>query len=201
MSTDLSESWCVVGGGALGLTLAHKLARTGKTVTVLEAAEHVGGLADAWRIGGVVWDRHYHVVLLSDLHTRSLLDELGLGDALRWSTTKTDFFADGRFYPLNNAFDFLRFPLLPLIDKMRLAGTIIYASRLKDGLALERIPITDWLVRLSGRLTYEKIWQPLLRAKLGDNYKRTSAAFIWAVIRRLYAARRSGMKTELFGYI
>jgi len=201
MTRESGESWCVVGGGALGLTLGHRLAQAGKNVTVLEAADHVGGLADAWRIGDVVWDRHYHVVLLSDLHTRGLLGELGLGDVLRWSTTNTDFFADGRFYPLNNAIDFLRFPVLPLIDKMRLAGTIVYASRLKDGLALERIPITDWLVRLSGRRTFEKIWRPLLRAKLGDNYKRASAAFIWAIVRRLYAARRSGMKTELFGYI
>ncbi len=28
-----------------------------------------------------------------------------------------------------------------------------------------------------------------------------SASFIWAVIRRLYAARRSGLKTEMFGFI
>lgn len=201
MKADSRESWCVVGGGALGLTLGHRLARAGKKVTILDAADHVGGLADAWRIGDIVWDRHYHVVLLSDLHTRGMLDDLGLGDALRWSTTKTDFFAGGRFYPLNNALDFLRFPVLPLIDKVRLAATIVYASRLTDGLALERISVTDWLMRLSGRRTFEKIWRPLLRAKLGDNYKRASAAFIWAVVRRLYAARRSGMKTELFGYL
>jgi protoporphyrinogen oxidase len=201
MTGDRGDSWCVVGGGVLGLTLSHRLAQAGKEVTLVEASDHIGGLADAWRIGDVVWDRHYHVVLLSDLHTRAMLDELGLGDAIRWSTTKTDFFADGRFYPLNNALDYLRFPLLPLIDKFRLAATIVYASRLNDGLPLERIPITDWLVRLTGRRTFEKIWRPLLRAKLGDNYKRASAAFIWAIIRRLYAARRSGMKTELFGYI
>ena len=201
MTNPNDDSWCIVGGGVLGLTLGHRLAQAGKRVTVLEAADHIGGLADAWRIGDVVWDRHYHVVLLSDLHTRGLLDQLGLGDAIRWSTTKTDFFANGRFYPLNNAFDYLRFPLLSLVDKARLAGTIIYASRLKDGLALEAKPIANWLARLSGRTTYEEIWRPLLRAKLGDNYKRASAAFIWAIIRRLYAARNSGMKTEMFGYI
>jgi protoporphyrinogen oxidase len=48
---------------------------------------------------------------------------------------------------------------------------------------------------------FARIWRPLLRAKLGENYKQTSAAFIWAVIRRLYAARRSGLKTEMFGYV
>ena len=42
---------------------------------------------------------------------------------------------------------------------------------------------------------------PLLRAKLGDAYQAASAAFIWATIQRLYAARRSGLKKEMFGYV
>jgi protoporphyrinogen oxidase len=44
------------------------------------------------------------------------------------------------------------------------------------------------------------LWLPLLRAKLGPYAERASAAFIWAVIVRMYAARRTGMKRELFGY-
>jgi protoporphyrinogen oxidase len=40
-----------------------------------------------------------------------------------------------------------------------------------------------------------------LKAKLGDNYKNTSAAFIWATIQRMYAARKSGLKKEMFGYV
>jgi len=42
---------------------------------------------------------------------------------------------------------------------------------------------------------------PLLRAKLGDSHEETSAAFIWASIARMHAARRTRSKTELFGYI
>jgi protoporphyrinogen oxidase len=57
------------------------------------------------------------------------------------------------------------------------------------------------LEKWSGPSVTEKIWLPLLRAKLGENYHDTSAAFIWATIARMYAARRTGMKTELFGYV
>ncbi|MDQ3129957.1 MAG: FAD-dependent oxidoreductase, partial [Acidobacteriota bacterium] len=32
-------------------------------------------------------------------------------------------------------------------------------------------------------------------------YKETSAAFIWATIQRMYAARNSGLKKEMFGYV
>ena len=61
--------------------------------------------------------------------------------------------------------------------------------------------MADWLRRWSGRRTLEKIWLPLLRAKLGEGYQRTSAAFIWATIARMYAARRTGLKKEMFGYV
>ncbi len=45
------------------------------------------------------------------------------------------------------------------------------------------------------------MWLPLLRSKLGEAYKRTSAAFIWATIQRMYSARKSGLKKEMFGYV
>jgi len=193
--------WCVVGGGFMGLTLAYCLSREGHDVTVLEAAPQIGGLAGAWRLGDIVWDRHYHVTLLSDLQLRALLEELELENDLKWRTTRTGLYCDGRLYNLNNAIDYLRLPTLGLLDKIRLGATILYAARIESGRHLERITVSEWLLRLSGRRVFERIWRPLLRAKLGDNYKQTSAAFIWAVIRRLYAARRSGLKTEMFGYV
>ena len=54
---------------------------------------------------------------------------------------------------------------------------------------------------MSGRRAFELFWRPLLRSKLGDDFRDASAAFIWAVIQRLYAARRSGLKRERFGYV
>jgi protoporphyrinogen oxidase len=193
--------WCVVGGGFMGLTLAHRLANQGQKVTLIEAAPEIGGLASAWRLGDIIWDRHYHVTLLSDLRLRGLLKELGLEGELQWRTTRTGFYAEGQLHPLNNVIDYLRLPTLNLWDKMRLAATILYASRIEAGRPLEQVPVSEWLTRLSGHRVFERIWRPLLRAKLGENYKQTSAAFIWAVIRRLYAARRSGLKTEMFGYV
>src|SRR4029079_17014449 len=73
--------------------------------------------------------------------------------------------------------------------------------RIKDWRKLEKIPVADWLTKLSGRRTFEKMWLPLLRAKLGESYRQVSAAFIWATIARMYAARRTGLKKEMFGYV
>ena len=195
------QRWGIVGGGMLGMMLAHRLAKAGRKVTLFEAASEPGGLASAWQLGPVTWDRHYHVTLLSDTHLRSLLAELGLENDLVWKETRTGFYTDGKLYSMSNTLEFLRFPPLGLIDKLRLGFTIFYASKIKRWQRLEQVPVTDWLRRWSGRRTFEKIWLPLLRAKLGENYKYASAAFIWAIIARMYAARRTGLKKEMFGYV
>ncbi|MFO1153718.1 MAG: NAD(P)/FAD-dependent oxidoreductase [Rhodospirillales bacterium] len=199
--TERGRGWAVVGGGLLGLTMAHRLTQAGKRVTVFEAAPQLGGLASAWQLGDVVWDRHYHVIMLSDMSLRNLLGEIGLADELRFDQTRTGFYTGKGFYRMATALDYLKFPALSLIDKVRLAATLMYISRVKDGRALERIPLADWLTRLSGRRVFDQMWRPLLAAKMGDNYKIASASFIWSYVARIYAARRGGMKREMFGYI
>lgn len=183
------------------MTLAKRLKEAGCQVTLIEAAPSTGGLASAARHGDYTWDRFYHVILLSDLHLRGLLEDLDLADRLRWGTTRTGFYTDGKLYSLSTSLDFAMFPPLSLIDKARLAGTILYASRVTDWRALEQVPVATWLERLSGKRVFEKMWLPLLRSKLGENYKLASASFIWAIIQRMYAARRSGLKKEMFGYV
>ncbi len=193
--------WGIIGGGMLGMTLAHRLAGQGKRVTLIEAAPELGGLASAWKLGDLVWDRHYHVTLLSDAALRKLLAELNLEREIEWSETRTGVFADGRLHSVSNTLELLRFPVLRLTDILRLGATILWASRVKDWQRLEEIAVSDWLATWSGRRTYERFWLPLLRSKLGNAYAETSAAFIWATIQRLYAARRSGMKREMFGSV
>jgi protoporphyrinogen oxidase len=200
-TSSFSQHWAIVGGGMLGMTLALRLAQAGQRVTLLESAETLGGLASAWSLGDIIWDRHYHVTLLSDQCFRSLLREIGLEQDMQWVESKTGVYANGTLYSVSNAIEFLKFPPLGLIDKLRLAFTIIYGSKIKDWRRLEQISVEKWLRRWSGDRTFEKFWLPLLRAKLGDNYKKASASFIWAIIARLYAARRTGLKKEMFGYL
>ncbi|MFZ0456382.1 MAG: NAD(P)/FAD-dependent oxidoreductase [Ignavibacteriaceae bacterium] len=196
-----NKNWCVIGGGILGMTIAHRLAETGEKISLFESANSLGGLASPWKIGNYEWDRFYHVILLSDKYLRKLLSELELEEQIKWIETKTGFYTDGQLFSLSNSLEFLRFPPLSIIDKIRLGITIFYASKIKNWKKLEKISVEDWLKNLSGEKTFNKIWLPLLRAKLGQNYKNTSAAFIWATIQRMYSARKSGLKKEMFGYL
>ncbi|MBE9031939.1 NAD(P)/FAD-dependent oxidoreductase [filamentous cyanobacterium LEGE 11480] len=197
----MAERIAVVGGGVLGMTLAMRLAQQGREVTLYEAADHFGGLADAWQLDDVVWDRHYHVTLLSDMRIRKILQELDLDQAMQWVETKTGFFSDGKLFSVSNTIEFLKFPALKFFDKMRLGLTISYASKINNWRKLEKLTAVDWLQKLSGKRAFQKIWLPLLRSKLGDNYAKASASFIWAIIARMYAARRTGLKKEMFGYL
>jgi protoporphyrinogen oxidase len=195
------KTWAIIGGGIMGMTLALRLSQKGHRVTIYESAEKAGGLAGSWEMNGVVWDKFYHVILMSDLNTRKILSEIGLENDLRWVETKTGFYSNGKLYSMSNVVEFFKFPPINLIDKFRLGLTIFAASKIKNWKRLETIPVADWLTKWSGKRVFEKIWQPLLKAKLGDNYKNTSAAFIWSTIQRLYAARKSGLKKEMFGYV
>jgi protoporphyrinogen oxidase len=185
----------------LGMTLALWLRDNGHRVTIVESAPELGGLASPWQIGDITWDRHYHVILNSDSHLLALLDRLDLSDELRWVETRTGVFAGGQLYSVSNSIEYLKFPPLRLVDKARLAWTILYASRLRDWRSLEQMGVEEWLRQHSGDRAFDSFWLPLLRSKLGDNYQKTSAAFIWTTIQRLYAARRSGLKREQFGYV
>jgi protoporphyrinogen oxidase len=196
-----TKKWGIIGGGIMGMTLALRLSQQGHKVTIYESAEKVGGLTSSWEMDGIVWDKYYHVILMSDLNTRTILKEIGLENDLRWVETKTGFYSDGKLYSMSNIIEFFKFPPINLVDKFRLGLTIFAASKIKNWQKLEGIPVADWLTRWSGKRVFEKIWLPLLKAKLGENYQYTSAAFIWTTIQRMYAARKSGLKKEMFGYV
>jgi len=195
------NNWAIIGGGMLGMTLAMRLVQQGQKVTIYESGEKAGGLTSAWRMDDIVWDRFYHVILMSDLNTRKILKEIGLENEINWVETKTGFYSDGKLYSMSNLVEFFKFPPINLIDKFRLGLTIFVASRIKDWKAMENILVEEWLTKWSGKNVFSKIWLPLLNAKLGENYRNTSASFIWATIQRMYAARRSGLKKEMFGYV
>jgi protoporphyrinogen oxidase len=191
----------IIGGGLMGLALALRLTRQGHSITVFERERQLGGLATYHNYGPFYWDRFYHVILPTDNYLIRFLQDIGLADRLRWQRTLTGFYVDRQFHSMSSALEFLRFPPVSLLGKVRMALTILYCSRINNWRKLERISVADWLRRLGGRAVYEKIWKPLLLAKLGENYKRVSAVFIWSYIKRMFSAREGSAKKEQLGHV
>lgn len=185
----------------MGMALANRLAGDGHAVTVKERSDQLGGLATWHNYGDFYWDRFYHVILPSDKHLIGFISELGLGEELEWRRTRTGFYVNEKMHSISSNLEFLKFPYLSIFSKIRLALTMIYCSRIDDWKKLEQEPVEDWLIRISGVKNYEKLWKPLLLAKLGENYKRVSAVFIWSYIKRLFSARDKSASAEHLGHV
>lgn len=199
---DRRTHWAVVGGGVLGMRLASGLAERGRDVTVIEASPDLGGLAAAWQILDVTWDRHYHVIAPSDRRTIRMIDELGLSADLRWVSVPAGAHAGRTVHPATTPAEISRLPGLGLTAKARLAATAARATSIRDPQSVSDVTAVDWLRRWSGREATERFWIPLLRSKLGSTVEQASAVFIVTTLRRLLRARLDGRSTgDGFGYV
>ncbi len=191
----------IVGGGMTGLTLALKLARRGISVVVHERDPYLGGLTAESKLAGIPVERFYHCVLPTDTRLLSLFDEIGLSDAVGWTRTRTGFFTGEALLEMTTTADFLRFPALTFPDRLRLAWTISYCAMLPNWKRLDHEPISSFLKRHGGARLFETIWEPLLLAKLGKQYDRFSATFIWATVYRMLQARKAKGRSERLGFV
>ncbi len=192
----------IVGGGIMGISLGYFLSRQGVHVEVFEASPVMAGLAGPLELeDGAAIDRFYHVILSSDSHLRDLSLELGLTDRLRFRETKMGFYDKGRIYSMNSTVEFLRFPLIGWLDRFRLGLTVLYAQLVRDWQSLESISVEDWLVRWSGRRTFNNIWRPMLRAKFDGGFENTPATYIWSRLVRMKSTRGGANQKEEAGYL
>lgn len=184
----------------MGLASAFYLSKRGCNVTVFESTDSVGGLSRSEEfLPGLKWDRFYHVILSTDSELLEFIDEIGLSLNVRFTETKTGFFTDGKLHSMSSTSEFIKFKPLSLWDKFRLGLGILYASRIRNSSRLEKIYAKNWLMTVFGRRVYEKIWDPLLRSKLGGAKNQASGRFIWSCITRYYGTRQKASKKEMMG--
>ena len=77
MSTD---RFTVIGGGIAGLVVARRLAMAGRTVTLLEASDHLGGTVARHTVGGIDLDSGAESFANRGGTVAALAAQLGLGD-------------------------------------------------------------------------------------------------------------------------
>ncbi|MFN8535191.1 MAG: NAD(P)/FAD-dependent oxidoreductase [Dehalococcoidia bacterium] len=170
----------VIGAGALGLMAAWQLGRAGHRVTVIEREQEVGGLAVNFAIGGAPLERYYHHIFRSDTRIIRLIDELGLGPKLIWGRPPTALRRKGATFRFDDPPSVLRFPLLPLSDRLRLGLVVAYLKSVSNPERFERHTAADWLRRMMGARAYQTVWEPQLRGKLGEYAGEVGMAWFWA---------------------
>lgn len=197
---DRHDHIAVIGGGFGGLAAAYEIARRGAArVTVIEEQERLGGLAGSFKAGGAKLERFYHHCFRSDGHIIELAGELGCGDRLVWSRSRTGIYLGGEFYKLSTPLDVLRFRPLSPADRIRLGSLVLKARRVKDYRDLESVTAEQWLLKLCGKEVYRVVWEPLLRGKFGRYASEISAVWFWNKI-VLRGGSRGRAGGEVLGY-
>ena len=195
-------STAIVGGGIMGVTLGYFLAKAGVPVTIYEGSPTLGGLAGPITLpDGVDVDRFYHAILSSDEHLMTLCAELGISDRLRFKPTGTLVYSGGRLVSMNGIVDFLKFPPLRFVDRIRLGLTVVAANRVKDWHDLEHVPMRDWLVKHGGAEVYRRFWGPMLQAKFDGAVGDTPATWMWSRLVRTRATRKGVNQKEESGHL
>jgi protoporphyrinogen oxidase len=191
----------IVGGGIMGVTLAYKLSAQGIGVTVYERGDNLGGLAAFMPYDGARLDRFYHTILSSDMSMQTLMKESGVADKLHFTETKQGFYDNGKLYPFNTPIDLMTFPPLNIFQRFRLGLQVIYAQFEKDWEKIDDIPVENWLVKVSGRGVFKKVWKPLLRAKFDTLSGEVPATYIWSRLRRMMGTREGVQSKEMMCYL
>jgi len=190
----------VVGSGPMGLAAAYHACKAGHEVTVLEGAPVAGGMAAHFDFDGLSIERFYHFVCKDDASTFALLEELGIGDRMRWRITSMGHFADGRLHKMGDPVSLLKFPAISFVSRIRYGLFALVCTRRTRWDAIETESARSWITRWCGHEVYDRLWKPLFDLKFHRYAENVSAAWIWTRIRRIGRSRRSMFKEEL-GYI
>ena len=190
----------VIGGGYAGLTAAYELQKQGYAVTVLEKYGTWGGQAATLPLLGTRIEYFYHHLFGSDTHILGLMEELGIGDRLRWIESKVGFFYDGQIYDFVTPFDLLRFKPLNPVNRVKLGLMYLYLQQVDDWQKLEQITARDWILRTMGQEIYDKVWGPLLRGKFGELADQVSMTWLWGKIKVRGSSRQGATAKEKLAY-
>ena len=190
----------VIGAGPMGLAAAYRAAKNGHSVDLFEAAPEPGGMAGHFDFDGISLERFYHFVCKTDTPTFELMEELGIGDKMRWRETSMGFVTRARLFRWGDPLALFRFPYLTLIQKLRYGLFAFICVRRDQWPSIETEDARKWIIRWCGEDIYERFWSPLFRHKFYEYADNISAAWIWTRIRRIGRSRRSMFQEEL-GYI
>lgn len=191
----------IIGGGVAGMTTAYRLNQGGHEVRLFESSPFLGGLVRTFEVGGSRLEAYYHHIFSSDTTIIDLIEELGLGDKLKWIESKVGWFDNDKIYNFTTPKDLALFGPLPPLDRVR-AGLMGLKLRNKEDWAeFERITCKEWVEKNVSKKVFEKVWGPLLEGKYGDAYDQVAMAWLWSKVHLRFQSRRGVSQKEYLGYL
>lgn len=176
----------IIGGGFTGLTAAYELTKKGHKVTIFEKEKTLGGLAHGFRQPNWRWhlESAYHHLFTNDNAILGLIHELGLADKLLITRPVTATLDNGVSYPLDSPIHLLRFPGIPLSDRIRTGILLAFLKVNPFWRPFEWLTAKNLFIALGGRSAWKTLWEPLMIGKFGKYADSVAASWIWARIKK-----------------
>ncbi|KXK07345.1 MAG: tRNA 5-methylaminomethyl-2-thiouridine biosynthesis bifunctional protein MnmC [Microgenomates bacterium OLB22] len=179
----------ILGGGITGLTTALELAKKGYSVTLFERDSVFGGLAQGFIAPGWKWplERAYHHLFFTDTDIRSFCRENDIEEPF-FTEPRTDslYTVNGisKIYPVDSPLDFLRFPLLSPITKLRGVCGLAFLILTPFLTVYQRLTAEQFVKRVMGQEMWNVFFRSLFRKKFGKYAGKILASFLWARIHK-----------------
>ncbi len=192
----------IVGAGVGGLAAAKRLQERGHAVTIFEGRGDVGGQVVTFDVGGEPLECFYHHVFTNDTAVIRYVEEVGLGERLRWIDSKVGILRSGRIYPFVTPMDLVRFTAIPFTSRVRLGLAAVWLRRQANWRKYEQITARAWMERAVGKKAFAAVWGPLLRGKFADQAGNVGMTWLWGKVYLRFASRKGrGGQQEQLGYL
>ena len=166
----------------------------------LKKKNGVGGLLVSTETGDETLEYIYHHIFTSDTYAIDLIKELDDVNNLKWYKPKNGLYINKKIYPFTTPVDLVKFNVIPFFERIKTGLSVLKAKKISDYLPMEKETAKDWLIKNSGEKAYEKLWNPLLRSKFGEDADRVSAVWIWNKF-KLRGNSRDNIASESLGYL
>jgi len=174
----------IIGAGFTGLSAAYELQKAGHEVTIIERDSAPGGLAIGYKEQKWDWtlEKHYHHWFTSDDFVLNLAKEINHNVVIK--RPKTSVFIKNHLYELDSPKAILTFPLLPLIDKLRMSIVLAFLKFDPFWKPLEKLNAVKILTKTMGKKAFSMLWEPQLRNKMGKYADEISLVWFWTRINK-----------------
>lgn len=191
----------VIGAGPAGLTAAYMLANRGRAVTVFEATETVGGLAQTAVRDGYRFDLGGHRFFTKSAEVEALWDEV-LGAEMLVRPRLSRIYWRGRFvsYPLRPA------DVIAKIGPLELARCAASYAAARTRRRRPEVSFEDWVTARFGRRLFrlffktytEKVWGvPTEELRAEWAAQRIAGLSLWSAARSALPGRRGSTPKSL----
>lgn len=192
----------IIGAGINGLSAAYYLSKLNNNIKIrlFELEDSVGGLASTFKTENFIVEKFYHHFFLKDVDIIELIEELELGNSIKWRSANTGTYYSGTAFRLSSPIDLLKFTPITFLERIKMGLMLLKAKRVDDWKKMDDISAKDYILKNCGKNVYDKVWKPLFDGKFGPYADSISAAWLWSkLVDRGSSRRKTGF--EELGYL